>query len=187
MKNVPSSISQTLEIMISSWEPIGCGSTTRSQLGQRRISLTRCPATCRVPRGHPLLRSVKADEKSPLQIKTAGDVAVVRHIDLAPDYEEPDYGPEGAAVFLSTEEKTNALRVYHFDTPVRAAFLKYRVRIAKTTTATQLAIKDGPKKPLEELIPTKFMKYRKVFNETSAQRLPSVVHGTVTAKIRVLL
>jgi len=40
------------------------------------------------------------------------------------------------------------------------------------TTATQLAIKDGPKKPLEELILTKFMKYQKVFNETSAQRLP---------------
>jgi len=90
---------------------------------------------------------------------TAGDVAVVRRIDLAPDYEEPDYGPEGAAVFLSTEEKTDALRAYHFDVPVWAAFLKYRVRIAKMTTATQLAIKDSPKKPLEELIPTKFMKY----------------------------
>jgi len=40
------------------------------------------------------------------------------------------------------------------------------------TIATQLAVKDSPKKPLEELIPTKFMKYQKVFNETSAQQLP---------------
>jgi len=82
------------------------------------FSLTRCPATCQVPQGHPLLRSVKADEKSPLQVKTAGDVAVVRRMELTPDYEEPDYGPEGATVFLSTEEKTDALRAYHFDVPV---------------------------------------------------------------------
>jgi len=127
---------------------------------------------CRVPRGHPLLHSVKANEKPLLQVRTAGDVAVVHHMELTPDYEEPDYRPKGATVFLSTEEKTDALHAYHFDAPVQAAFLKYHVRIAKTTTATQLAVKDGPKKPLEELIPTKFMKYRKVFDETSAQRLP---------------
>ena len=66
-------------------------------------------------------------------------------MELTPDYEEPDYGPEGATVFLSMEEKTDALCAYHFDMPVWAAFLKYRVWIAKTTTATQLAIKDGPK------------------------------------------
>ena len=80
-------------------------------------------------------------------------------MELTPDYEELDYGPKGATVFLSTEEKTNALHTYHFDVPVWAAFLKYHVQIAKTTTATQLAIKDGPKKPLEKLIQTKFMKY----------------------------
>jgi len=71
-----------------------------------------------VPRGHPLLHSEKADEKSLLQVRTAGDVAVVRHVELALDYEELDYGPEGAAVFLSTEEKTDALCAYHFDAPV---------------------------------------------------------------------
>ena len=93
-------------------------------------------------------------------------------MEITPDYEEPDYGLEGATVFLSMEEKTNTLCAYHFDVPVWAAFLKYRVWIAKMTTTTQLAIKDGPKKPLEELIPTKFMKYQKVFDKTSAQRLP---------------
>ena len=133
------------------------------------FTLTCCPATCQVSRGYPLLHLVKANEKSPLQVRNAGDVVVVCHVELTPDHEEPDYGLEGAAIFLSTKEKINALCAYHFDVPVWAVFLKYQVQIAKTTTATQLAIKDSPKKTLEKLIPAKFMKYQKVFDETSAQ------------------
>ena len=86
---------------------------------------------------------------------------------------EPEYsfGEAGAAIFPSTQDTTTSL-THWIDKTIHAAFTQSALNLRKTTYATALAAKDGPKKTLEELVPAKFLRYRKVFDDVAAQRLP---------------
>ena len=126
-----------------------------------QFALNRCPPSCRTTQTTPVIQSVKTPR-----------TLAIRRMDFPTMEEEPDFAAQGALIFVSTEEKDNPLRDMIFDPAVRMAFMSYRVRIAKTTMATKLAAKDGAPRPITEIIPSQFMRYRKVFDEISAQRLP---------------
>ena len=83
--------------------------------------------------------------------------------------EEPDFAELAALVFTDTELKDTPV----IDQQIRIAFFQ-GIRIqAKTTTSTRLAEQETTPKTLEELIPQHFLKWRKVFDDQAAQRLPS--------------
>ena len=125
-----------------------------------QITLNRCPTTCKT-KGTPVIKSIKTPRNP--------ETSEIRRLEFPDDEEEPDLSMHGALIFISTEGKDNPLRQPLYNPAVQTAFLTSRVHIAKTTMATKLAARDAAPRPLTEIIPPQFLRYRKVFDEIAAQ------------------
>jgi gag-polyprotein putative aspartyl protease len=122
------------------------------------LTFNHCPRTCLMPEGPITVYSMNTVHKGLVQTMTF------------PEEEEPPFDELGALVFTDTELKDTPI----VDHQIRIAFLQWKVRIqAKTTTSTRLADNLEVPRRLEDLIPPQFLKWRRIFDDQAAQRLPS--------------
>ena len=105
---------------------------------------------------------------SPLSPPRISQSTVVR--DDPPEEEEPPFENIGAAVFPSTQTTLPLFPV----PDICAVFLRAAAHVrAKSTASTDIAAKTAPsKKPLEDLVPPEYLRYRKIFDEIASSRLP---------------
>jgi hypothetical protein len=125
------------------------------------LEFPRCPSSCTLSSAKVAIQAIQRKGAPSIQKLT------IPEDDPA---DEPCFDNIGAAIFPSTQ---TTLPLFP-DEEICAIFLSAAAHIrAKSTASTTLAAKTAPtKKPLEELVPQEYWRYRKIFDEIASQRLP---------------